>query len=335
VEEASEISRLKKSKDHPNSDQKARFLMLGLEAQEQSWRTNSPSQIATTEPLNMSTLFTQIYLATAPLLQFPTPKVFTKTIAPDPSKMRVILPVLRRFFEAACVVDHSTFSAIDWAHFVLCVVLAMRLSFPLRAVDVGDWDDKAAREELRFGEILQRLTGSSSEGGESTGKGADIGEAGKVILRVVKKKYDDQIDRIVKTEEWRRRVEEQERQQERQRQQQMKPVGCPMIDGSMDEYFSMWDQVEQPLSPEGFLGVIPPHAPPMMPMIPPVPGQYPGPVLGWQHESSWNSSGSGSGSLPEEGQGEGYAGGAGGVLYHDLWATMTMGWASGSDTSGV
>ena len=337
--EAAEISRFRKSKT--DNDQKARVLMLGLESQEKKWRDQIPTKLAASaiEPLNMSTLFTQVYLASAPLLQFPTPKIFTRSIPPDPAKLKPILPVLRRYFEASCNVDHAIFSAIDWAHFVLCVVLAMRISFPLRGVPIAEpgerWDDSAAREELRFGETLQRLCGGNDKESEGPGKAMDIGEAGRVILRVVKKKFDGQAEKIRRAEE-RRKQQAQEEEEERLRAEQdvsMKGFGCPLIDGSMDDYFAIWEHGGEPssLSPQDILG----GGMSTMGMMAPMAEQdIPRPVPGWQHDGSWSGSGSGTGSMPEESYEEGYGAEAGRLVYHDLWATMTVGWASGSDSSG-
>lgn len=131
----------------------------------------------------------------------------------------------------------SHFSAGDWGRLVLAVVVAMRLSFPLP--ECPEYDSAWARGQLNFAAFLECITaGDAGTGTDLTAvaKRADVVSASRVVMAVVKEKYEKRLAFL----------QQQEQQQE---QQEMPRPKCPMLDGSLDSYFPLWDgRGGQPMS---------------------------------------------------------------------------------------
>ena len=196
--------------------------MLGLEAQLRDWKAQTPTSIAQLRPVLLGDLFVEIFVYCAPLLKFPPPNEFVDTLAPDPQRVPLAVPLLRRYYEEAMSVDLREFSAFDWSRLVVCVILGIRLSFPIKGFH--GWDYAGARAELKFAEFLDAVSG----GGEAqmsdernTGM-MDIRKASGVIFDVVRKKYHDRLERDQMLEDtvW---------------------STCPVLDGSIDGYLETWD----------------------------------------------------------------------------------------------
>ncbi|KAL6886001.1 hypothetical protein GGI43DRAFT_431893 [Trichoderma evansii] len=142
------------------------------------------------------------------------------------TEVKMILEFLSHLSQSAFI----AFSCNDWMKVVITVIVAFRLSFPL--TELPDWDDAWARSELRFGEFLAHMC----EGSDliTVNTRVDAVSASRVVLRVVKGKYDRRItlhtNRVATTAE--------------------APVaitssssirGCPMLDRRMEPYISAWD----------------------------------------------------------------------------------------------
>lgn len=122
-------------------------------------------------------------------------------------------------------------------------MLGYRLSFPLP--DCPEWDDGAARATVvRFGEHLEKLV---NMGGEGVQPGRmDVLSASKVVLRVLEEKFRRRVARL----EPKRRgvvgalwaVATGQGQGEGERVATGTGTGCPMLDGSMEAYFPVWDE---------------------------------------------------------------------------------------------
>jgi hypothetical protein len=114
------------------------------------------------------------------------------------------------------------FTSVDWTKFILSVILAICLSFPI--TDVPDWDHAWARSQLRFDEFLEAM----SEGPEDltpASKRVDVLSASRVILRVVKTKYDRRVAILTAPS----------------LNETLGHQGCPMFDKDMQPYLSAWD----------------------------------------------------------------------------------------------
>lgn len=146
--------------------------------------------------------------------------------------------------------------------FILAIIISIRISFCLP--ECPDWDAAWARSEIRLGEFLEKMCDGAELTPVSTR--VDVLSASRVVLRVVKTKYDRRVAAL------------------------NTPApstvpgthGCPMFDPSLDQYLPMWDS--------GF-GL---------------------------------SSNSAVPSRATEGQAQ--------PMFHDLWATMTMSWATDEST---
>jgi hypothetical protein len=151
--------------------------------------------------------------------------------------------------------NFAYFTSVDWTKFILSIILAVRLSFPI--TDVPDWDHAWARSVLRFEDFLTVMCDGPEELTPAS-KRVDVLSASRVILRIVKAKYERRIAMLAASS---RTVGQ----------------GCPMFDRAMEPYISAWDAGFDTASV---------MATPNMDMD----GQQ--------------------------------------AVYHDLWATMTMGWAN-------
>lgn len=99
--------------------------------------------------------------------------------------------------------------------------MAIRLSFSLP--ECPDWDAAWARSELQFDDFLTRIC----EGDDLTpvNTRVDVASASRVVLRVVQTKYNRRVAAL-------------------DTPAQTTPgnmQGCPMIDGSLDQYLPVWD----------------------------------------------------------------------------------------------
>lgn len=136
---------------------------------------------------------------------------------------------------------------------ILSVILGARLSFAMP--ELPDWDDAWARSELWFDKFLEHMCDGVDL--TSVNTRVDVLSASRVVLRVVKAKYDRRLELHAKAAD-------------------KSTHGCPMFDNTMEPFISAWgDNFDLSAS--------------MPSSAPSVEGQQ--------------------------------------AVFHDLWATMTMGWA--------
>lgn len=288
------------SKRSQGDDREPQLLLLGLEAQLRDWQSKIPSDIATSAPVLLSALFAEILIHCSVLMTFPAQRASCRPLKPDADKVSHAIPLVRRFFEIAAQLDHGHFSALEWAKLVSCVILGTKLSFPLK--EISGWDYMQARSELKFREYLEQICGggdaaeqSAPQEGSPITRPTDIKCASRAILNVVLRKYNDKIERERKSDEPGR-------------------LGCPMLDGSADEYLYMWDD----------------NTPMLMPAI----GDQADVVSLALHM------GSGAEAFNDRERAPRPSHGAAAqvdprIMYHDLWATMTLGWGErGLDSLG-
>lgn len=190
------------------------------------------------------------------------------TLPPTPAKLVSSIKPLRELLDHVTQLDinvFSSFTAVDWGRLIIAVILAFRLSF--RLPECQQFDHVHARNELRLGEFLgymcaeTDLTPSASK--------VDVLSASRVVFRVVKDKFNKRLQLAKAAEVNSIRLP--------------RSVGCPMLDGSLDEFFPIWDA--------GLTGGMAPFA-----------------VGGGSQAAAVTAR----------------------PVFHDLWATMTMGWADES-----
>lgn len=213
IREASSANRKRR-----DSGDQLRLVMLGLDAQLREWKLQVPEDVARSTPVVLGQTFAEIFVYCAPLLKFPAQEAFTDTLAPELERVLLAVPLLRRYFEESRNLDLKGLSAQGWGRLVVCVILAMRLSFPIKGLP--GWDCAAARAQLGLGDFLNAVSDSveeqTSEDLHTANRMVDISRASSVIFNVVRKKYYDRLER------------------------EMRPT-CPMLDGSLDGYLQTWE----------------------------------------------------------------------------------------------
>ena len=178
-------------------------------------------------PIKLSLAFAKIFVPTSPILRFPRPLHPTQSTAmlPTPSALTDIVYQLKDLFAVYTSLPDSaylSFASVDWARLVISVILCVRLSFPL--IECIEWDYAWGRRELEFSKVLAELCSEESELTPQTSGKVDVLSASRVVLKVVKEKYDQRVG-----------VEES------MKRRGGLVMGCPMLDGSMSEWLPEWD----------------------------------------------------------------------------------------------
>jgi hypothetical protein len=127
-------------------------------------------------------------------------------------------------------VAFTLFTSNDWVKFILVIIAALRLSFPLD--EVHDWDDSWARKELRLDEFLTIIGGNNDLITMKTH--VDTFSACRVVLRIVKDKYKRRIALTTNAV-----TEAVEPTVEIPCSSEIQ--GCPMFDHCMEPYINAWD----------------------------------------------------------------------------------------------
>ncbi|KAI0913504.1 hypothetical protein F4823DRAFT_622280 [Ustulina deusta] len=297
-------------RDH-QSEMQRNLIRAGLEAQFRDFKDKMPGQYAST-------------MLAPPLLRMP--RKFgaqdSETVGPD--------RLLHAARKVRSVFDHITslappefggFCGADYGRFIIAVILAYRLSFPVLGA-CREYDVAQGRRILELGEVLRKLVGTADEeaqgggGGEgeedSKGKGregaaaakklrkSDAPSALKVVLRSVKVKFEEKsaafeaMSAAATGEEWTAR-----------------DLGssCPMLNGSLDQYIPLWAGQQSAgsyaASRTSSSGVTTEAVSSGLGLDPGA--QFVGPMA---------QMGLGVGSFEDKP-----------LMYHDLWTSMTMGWA--------
>ncbi|WAO86940.1 Hypothetical protein NCS54_00423100 [Fusarium falciforme] len=253
--------------NNTQSAQQVQLLLLGLEAQHRELKEAMLPHIARSAPVRLADLFFNVFLQGGAVFYLTRKIAPSGFVHPPASRLRSCVTNLRALFDYLTDLGQSgfmSFTSVDWTKFILSVILAVRLSFPMS--EVKDWDHAWAREELRFEAFLETMCDGADLTPVSTR--VDVLSAGRVVLRVLKEKYDRRVAMLNMTAS---------------HGKGLGPQGCPMFDRSMEPYISAWDT--------GF---------DMSSVMPPLPPQ-------------------------QQSQQEGQQ-----AVFHDLWATMTMGWANDS-----
>ncbi|KAL7965361.1 hypothetical protein HDV63DRAFT_387455 [Trichoderma sp. SZMC 28014] len=220
------------------SEQQSQLMLSGLEAQSRELRQRIVTRIANDVPVKFSDLFFRIYLISYPLLPQSQPKNKpSRPIFPSIPKLKSCIAEVRTMLELISDLDQSAFAAFscnDWMKVVITVIVAFRLSFPLS--ELPAWDDAWARSELHFDQFLTNIC----EGYDliTVNTRVDTVSACRVVLRVVKDKYDRRVALHIRTNTAAAVAE---------------PVaespwssgtrGCPMTDRKMEPYISAWDSL--------------------------------------------------------------------------------------------
>ncbi|KAF4980797.1 hypothetical protein FZEAL_3274 [Fusarium zealandicum] len=245
------------------TEQQVQLLLLGLEAQHRELIQAMLPHIARSAPVNLTDLFFEVFLYGGAVFYLTRGKTRPPGFVPPSStRLRRCVGNLRSLFDYLLNLGQPifmSFTSVDWTKFVMAVIVAVRLSFPIP--EIPDWDDAWARAQLGFEAFLETMC----EGAELTPAsiGVDALSASRVVLRIVRAKYDRRLAMFRASATAAANVNGSNVR------------GCPMFDRSMEQYITAWD-------------------------------------TGYDVSSAMPSQ-------SQEGQQP---------VFHDLWATMTMGWAN-------
>lgn len=288
----------KKSDAGDQSEHHRQLIRVGLEMQLREYQSKIPSHLSTSPSILMASLTSDAFISASPLMQTVRPRPEDGTaLMVDPAKLQAVTYTTRAFLEYVSNLSHaemSRFCGADVTRFIMTIILAFRLSFPMPFCP--GYDYYQGRKVLDFGKYLTKLStfednpgGVTGEGGipKKTGKKADVVTAMKVVLGSVKASFDRRSAALeAAVEENNRRVRL-----------------CPMFDGSLEEYLPLWEGEQRPE-----IAISSSYAP---------------------------SSHSANSSVPvpttSVAEGVSVADPSKPMLFHDLWATMTMGWATDMD----
>lgn len=247
----------------PQNDYQLSLMLKGMESHLAEWEhVRMGPEIASTPSVRLALLFTRIHINAAPLVPTPLAKKAQRSPTPplhrpDVGRLESVIPRIREVFEFILTLrkgELNSFSGTDWARYIIVIILAFKLSFPVEGL--AEWRDGWARGEIGLGGFLERLGGIGGEreereeggGVASSVAGVDVLSASQVVLELVKRKWEKRAGRMDRREE--RRQEQQKcPHQPGVNVAELEPMGldrsmqgCPMMDGSVDSYVSLWDE---------------------------------------------------------------------------------------------
>ncbi|KAI1648299.1 uncharacterized protein F4817DRAFT_334541 [Daldinia loculata] len=306
LNEFAELHRSYKKHDASNqSDHHKQLIRAGLEMQLRDFQARIPIHLSTKPSIFMASLVGDAFLLAAPLMQTvrPRPEDATALII-DPAELQSAAYAARTLLDYVVNLSPtqmSYFCGADLTRFILTIILGFRLSFPISFCPSYDYSQ--GRKVLDLGTYLTKLSSNNDDDAANSGtkrpsKKTDVVSALKVVLGSVKTSFDKKsavLEAAAEEHNKRARL-------------------CPMFDGSLEQYLPQWEGEEQQGSSNNTSGSS--YAP-----------------------SSHSGTGSGSSAAhpaaPSTAGEEGVSspGSAKPMLFHDLWATMTMGWATDLDMS--
>jgi len=330
IEETNDLRRTQRGRSQ--SEYQIGLMIRGMETQLAEWEARIERPVASNTSVRIGVLFTRVFLSGAPLLKLPSVKLVpsldpASTFRADRDRLMGVVPALHEIYEFFLALDPAevnSFIGVEWGALILSVILGFRMSLPL--VLCPEWDDRAAREAVRFGEYIDRfcqmggedvreidsgLTAAAAAGGPGAsgaaqkGRSMDVLSASKIVLEMVKKKFRRRVARLEG-----KQLQQQQQQQQLQEAELMLAApphprrpgapasldpavsGCPMMDGSLEPYYPYWDE-------------------------------------------TFNSNlvGSGFGIAGAQGTGQAELDASGASVPNDLWAAMTMGWVTQGDVN--
>ncbi|CAN8100193.1 unnamed protein product [Discula destructiva] len=274
------------------------LLIKGMEAQFREFQDRMPPKISSQPVIRMASLVTEMVLYGSPLLKFPYEKVERRdkpsTMAnADAGRLTSCVHLLRTWFDLILslpISEYSHFTRLVWSHIVVSIVMGLRLSFPIPSGCPG-WDHAAARRTLHFGGFLARFSAiGGSDSQSNLAPASSRKSTGTDVLSASKVVIDVVRRKYEKRLAAWEQVEAMQPPHPLLSSMDKGMFQCPMLDGSLDQYIQDWDGtlLDTTTFTASALGVL---------------------DTGMESEA---------GSRPGQQ--------AWGSHYHDLWATMTMGW---------
>ncbi|KJZ75742.1 hypothetical protein HIM_04899 [Hirsutella minnesotensis 3608] len=211
--------------DNGHSETNRRLLLSRLGMRIQENLIMATPEIASSVTFRLQSLFLQIYNDCGSLLRYPrAPKHLQDSILPlDSSSLTSGIDNLGTLLDELASLDEAKylcFTLDDWVRFIVTVILSLRLSFPI--TECPQHDPSWARSRLKFDQFLSRM--SLEPEVTPTSKRLDVLSASRVVLGVVREKYRHRLQAVEKLESL-----------------AAQRVGCPVVDGSVDSFLSLWE----------------------------------------------------------------------------------------------
>ncbi|KAI1101216.1 hypothetical protein F4804DRAFT_316697 [Jackrogersella minutella] len=299
LNEFEEIHRSFKKPDTSTNEHHRKFILMGLETQLRDFQSRIPSHLSTKPSILMASLATDAYILTAPMMQTFHPRSNDAMIhLIDAAKLHGATYTVRAFFDYVTSISAEEigyFCSPDIGRLILTIILAYRLSFPIAGCP--GYDCVQGRKVLDFGTVLTQLSTIDGDNGDVEGRDSTEGNGGK------SKKVDVVTALKVVLGSLKAKFDKKSADLEAAaaaEESGKKARKCPMFDGSLDQYLPLWEGQQGNMN---FAG-------------------------------SSSLSGSSSAAMPSNSAvspAAGTAEFAKPVVFHDLWATMTMGWATDTD----
>ncbi|TGJ81148.1 hypothetical protein E0Z10_g7604 [Xylaria hypoxylon] len=236
-------------RDH-QSEMQRNIIRVGLGAQFRDFRETMPEQYASTTSILLVLQVTEAMMLVPPLLHMPRKFNSRNSIETIPSDhlLHAAHKVRAVFNHVTSLTSHdfSGFSGADYGRFIIAVILAYRLSFPLPGI-CRNYDVAQGRRILDLGAMLRKLVKEPDDEGQGDPKGkggnkggatpttkprkSDAASALRIVLRSVMMKFEEKsaafeaMSAAATGEEWATR--------------DLRST-CPMLNGSLDEYIPLW-----------------------------------------------------------------------------------------------
>ncbi|KAI1337096.1 hypothetical protein F5Y15DRAFT_426004 [Xylariaceae sp. FL0016] len=309
LEELSELQKNFRGWRGQQSENHRDLIRMGLEKQLRDFQSRIPVHLARKTSILLLSQIASLFLVASPIMRPPRPKPEDLESIPLTASrlLSTAAPAARLLLDSVASLPRdqlACFSGPDSCHLIIAIILGYRLSFPVPGC--AGYDDSEARRVLDFGSFLRRMSNPDDDDDDDvTAEGDGRGKAVKtdhvaalrVVLGAMREKYEKKVAAL-----------EQEKAVAAQAPSRRYGSGCPMLDGSLDQYITLWD------------------------------GQQTGPLAG-----SYATSQSGSSAMLTEPMSVSEHGAVGQIeneldkpmVFHDLWATMTMGWPADAEELGV
>ncbi|KAK3335472.1 hypothetical protein B0T19DRAFT_9513 [Cercophora scortea] len=318
----------KTHKGHSQSEYQISLMLRGLEMQLHDCEARISASVAATPSVRISLLFTRIFLSAAPLLRFSsaaataeatTTTTTTAKFRADPHRLAALVPTVHAMFDYVLAMPRSSLNAMtggNWGCFIIAIIVGFRMSFPLAVC--AEWDDRAARGQIRLGEYLDRMCclgdgggDNDNDSGSARNSPVDVLTAGKVVLGEVRKKYRKRVAKLEASYSSPPRSSQPASLLSGLLGIHTAPPssgpdlsssfkvdksmsGCPMLDGSLEAYYPYWDESFANTQGGGAAAAAAAGGPEDLATAPDHRGHDPG-------------------------------------AYDNVWAAMTMGWAQHAD----
>ncbi|CAJ2503696.1 Uu.00g110900.m01.CDS01 [Anthostomella pinea] len=354
----------------PQSEHYRGLIRMGLEPQLRDFQSRMPDGISTAPSIVMTSLSADMYLLAAPLLSTRAAQVQRTEEEPlDPEIFLAAAHTARAFLDYVAALppeQMAWFSGADYTHFVVAVILAYRLSFPVASCP--GYDFVGGRRVLDFGGVLRTMAagsgsgngdgdedgdGGSGKGGRGKGAGEREGGWGegrskkktdhvaalRVVLAAVRESFEKKSAALDSATAAATTATEMGSSSNSNSSSggsssssssRRDPSACPMLNGSLEEHLPLWAGQQGAALP-GFSGFYTPQS-----------GSRSGSTGVLTDPFSFSSVDNLDLDLVAMGQlGDHQGGGGGGggkppVVFRDLWDTMTTGWpAAGMDMGDV